>query len=119
MAQGILTRLRFSNDQIERVEALVANHMRFMNTRQMRESTLKRFLRMENFTEHLELHRLDSLSGSGQLENYKFVLSRLADLGDRRITAQAIGDGTRPDRARVPARPNVWEDAGGGGRCAA
>ena len=33
--------------------------------RQMRESTLKRFLRMENFAEHLELHRLDCLSSNG------------------------------------------------------
>ncbi|MGO4885688.1 MAG: CCA tRNA nucleotidyltransferase [Bryobacteraceae bacterium] len=93
MTQGILSRLRFSNDQIERVEALVANHMRFMNTRQMRESTLKRFLRMENFTEHLELHRLDSLSGSGQLENYKFVLSRLADLGDHELRPKRLVTG--------------------------
>ena len=64
-----------------------------MNTRQMRESTLKRFLRMANFTEHLELHRLDSLSGSGQLENYKFVLSRLADLGDHELRPKRLVTG--------------------------
>src|SRR5882762_7657113 len=53
MAESILTRLRFSNDQIHQATALVANHMRFKDAPQMRESTLKRFLRLENFPEHL------------------------------------------------------------------
>ena len=33
MAHAILTRLRFSNDQIEQIEALIANHMRFKDAR--------------------------------------------------------------------------------------
>src|ERR1035438_1452087 len=61
LAHGILTRLRFSRDEMEQVEALVANHMRFKDVHRMKESTLKRFLRMPDFAEHLELHRLDSL----------------------------------------------------------
>src|SRR5580698_2250260 len=56
LAHGILTRLRFSGEQTEQIEALIANHMRFMDTGRMRESTLKRFLRMENFVEQAELH---------------------------------------------------------------
>ena len=59
IARDILTRLRFSNAVIEQVLALVANHMRFSHVHQMRESTLKRMLRMDRFDEHLELHRLD------------------------------------------------------------
>ena len=90
LAHEILTRLRFSGEQAEQIEALVANHMRFMNTRQMRESTLKRFLRMPNFAEHLELHRLDCLSGSGNLDNYKFVLSRLAELGEEELRPKPL-----------------------------
>ena len=61
IAHEILTRLRFSSDQIAQIEALVANHMRFKDTGQMRESTMKRFLRMDRFEEHVELHRLDCL----------------------------------------------------------
>src|SRR5271169_2667179 len=57
LARGILTRLRFSCEQMERVEELVEHHMRFKDVAKMRESTLKRFLRLPHFDEHLELHR--------------------------------------------------------------
>jgi poly(A) polymerase len=73
MATAIMNRLRFSNDQIRQATGLVANHMRFKDVPQMKESTLKRFLRLENFPEHLELHRLDCLSSHGQLELYRFM----------------------------------------------
>jgi len=43
LARGILGRLRFSRDDSDQVEALVANHMRFADVARMRESTLKRF----------------------------------------------------------------------------
>ena len=81
LAHEILARLRFSNEQAGQIEALVAHHMRFKDTGKMRESTLKRFLRMDNFLEHLELHRLDCLSSNGNLDNYKLVRSKLAELG--------------------------------------
>ncbi len=46
----------------------------------MRTSTLKRFLRMEHFDEHLALHRLDCLSSNGKTESYDFVRQKLAEL---------------------------------------
>ena len=73
MATAIMNRLRFSSDQIRQVTALVANHMRFKDVSQMKESTLKRFLRVENFGEHLELHRLDCLSSHGHLDHYELM----------------------------------------------
>jgi tRNA nucleotidyltransferase/poly(A) polymerase len=73
IAEDILKRLKFSNDDIEQVLALVANHMRFAGVTQMRESTIKRFLRLPKFEEHLELHRIDCLSSSGNLDNYEFM----------------------------------------------
>jgi poly(A) polymerase len=39
----------------------------------MRQSTLKKFLRLEGFEEHLELHRVDCLSSHRNLENYEIV----------------------------------------------
>jgi poly(A) polymerase len=42
----------------------------------MRESTVKRFLRLPRFNEHLELHRLDCLSSNGRLETYEYMLDR-------------------------------------------
>jgi poly(A) polymerase len=76
MARDILSRLRFSNAEIEQVVALVANHMRFKHVHEMRESTLKRMLRLNRFDEHLELHRLDCESSHGNLENYEFARSK-------------------------------------------
>ena len=73
IAHGLLTRLRFPNQVIEGVEALIANHMRFMEVPRMRESTLKRFMRMPDFEEHMALHRLDCLSSHGGLDNYDFL----------------------------------------------
>jgi tRNA nucleotidyltransferase/poly(A) polymerase len=73
IARDILTRLRFPNSEIEQVIALIANHMRFSHVHQMRESTLKRMLRLNRFEEHLELHRLDCLASHGHLENYEFA----------------------------------------------
>jgi len=80
MATDILTRLRFSNDEIQQVAALVGNHMRFKDAPQMKVSTLKRFLRLENFPEHLELHRLDCISSHGHLENYELMQQKMQDL---------------------------------------
>jgi poly(A) polymerase len=73
IAEAILTRLKFPNHVIESVEALVANHMKFMDVTRMRESKLKRFIRMPDFEEHMALHRLDCLSSHGALDNYEFV----------------------------------------------
>jgi poly(A) polymerase len=79
MAESICRRLRFSNDDTGQIMALVANHLRFKDVPQMKSSTLKRFVRLNRFDEHLELHRLDCLSSHRNLENYEFVLRFLAE----------------------------------------
>jgi len=84
-ARRILERLRFSHDECRQVLALVENHMKFKDVPAMRESTLKRFLRMERFDEHLELHRLDCLASHGHLETYEFVRTRLGQLSSEQI----------------------------------
>jgi poly(A) polymerase len=73
MAEAICRRLRFSNEDSAQILALVANHMRFKDVEQMKASTLKRFVRLPRFEEHLELHRLDCLSSHRNLESYRFV----------------------------------------------
>src|SRR5438105_3825164 len=70
MAQEICRRLRFSNEDTDQILALVANHMRFGDVERMKESTLKKFLRLPRFEEHLELHRLDCQSSHGDLTSY-------------------------------------------------
>ena len=73
IAQAILARLRFSNEDTDQIVVLVKNHMRFGDIRQMKASTLKRFLRLPKFEEHLELHRLDASSAHGDLRLYEFA----------------------------------------------
>jgi poly(A) polymerase len=85
LAHAILSRLRFSSDEMERVEALVANHMRFKDLQFMRQSTLKRFLRLPDFHEHLELHRLDCLSSNRRLENYELARHKLQQFPDEHL----------------------------------
>jgi poly(A) polymerase len=76
MTQEILGRLRFSNEDTEQIVALVKNHMRFGDIMQMRESTLKRFLRLPKFDEHLALHWMDASSAHGDLRLYEFAKER-------------------------------------------
>ena len=76
IAEVILGRLRFSNEETEQIVALVKNHMRFGDILQMRESTLKRFLRLPKFDEHLALHRMDVTSAHGDLRLYYFAKER-------------------------------------------
>jgi tRNA nucleotidyltransferase/poly(A) polymerase len=79
IARDILTRLRFSNADIDQVIALIANHMRFSHVTEMRDSKLKRMLRMDRFEEHLELHRLDCSSSHGHLDNYQFAKAKFEE----------------------------------------
>ncbi len=73
MAEDICHRFRFSNEEAEQIVKLVEHHLRFKDVPQMKASTLKRFVRLPRFEEHLELHRLDCLSSHGMLDNYNFV----------------------------------------------
>jgi poly(A) polymerase len=89
MAEEVCRRLRFSNDDTEQVVALVANHLRFKDVQRMRPATLKRFVRLPRFEEHLELHRLDCLASHRNLEAYEFV---------RRFLEETPPEEVRPPR---------------------
>jgi poly(A) polymerase len=117
LAHGILNRLRFSRDDMERVEALIANHMRFQGARRMKESTLKRFLRMPDFGEHLELNRLDCLASNRNLETYELVKRKLEELPEEQLKpaplvtgADLIAEGYEPG-PRFAEMLAVVEDA--------
>jgi poly(A) polymerase len=73
MAEAICKRLRFSNEDTGQILALVDNHMKFGAVAEMRASTLKKFVRLPRFEEHLALHRLDCLSSHRHLDSYEFV----------------------------------------------
>jgi poly(A) polymerase len=73
IAELILARLRFSNDDAAQIVALVQHHMRFGDVMQMKQSTLRRFLRLPRFEEHLALHFLDASSAHGDLRLYDYA----------------------------------------------
>jgi len=79
MAEKICKRLKMSNGDTEKIVELVKDHLKFMNINKMRESTLKRFLVLENFPEHLELHRIDCSASHGMMENIAFCEKKLED----------------------------------------
>ena len=80
MAEEICARLRFSNNETEQVLALVDNHMRFGDATRMKESTLKKFLRLPGFDEHLALHRADCLASHRNLSTYEFVKKKKEEI---------------------------------------
>ena len=80
LARAIGQRLRFSHADLAQVEFLVANHMRFGDVPRMKESTIKRFLRLDRFEEHLELHRLDCESSHRKLDHYAAMRKRFREL---------------------------------------
>jgi poly(A) polymerase len=85
MAEQICRALRFSNDETEQIAALVANHMRFKDVTQMRPATLKRFVRLPRFEEHLDLHRVDCLASHGSLDAYTFVQQFLMETPPEKV----------------------------------
>jgi putative nucleotidyltransferase with HDIG domain len=76
----ICRRFRFSNDETNQILALIENHMRFADAPRMKASTLKRFFRLENFPEHLALHRMDCMAAHRNLEIWNFVRERYETL---------------------------------------
>jgi poly(A) polymerase len=97
MAEVICRRYRFSNEDTAQIAALVANHMRFKDVDQMRPATLKRFVRLPRFEEHLELHRLDCLSSHRNLESYGLVKQFLKVTPAEQVRPQRVltGDDLR------------------------
>jgi putative nucleotidyltransferase with HDIG domain len=90
IAEEICECLRFSSSETAQVLALVDNHMRFGHVSRMKESTLKKFIRMPNFDEHLALHRADSLASHGNLSTYDFILGKLAAIPPETIRPAAL-----------------------------
>jgi len=93
MARVILSRLRFSNEEAAQILELVEHHMQFGDVMKMKESTLKRFLRMPHFDEHLALHRADCLSSNGNLGMYEFAKQKLEELGEEQLKPKLLVTG--------------------------
>ena len=80
IAEQILRRLRFPNDEIEKIVLCVREHMRMQHVQEMRSAKLKRILARETFAVELELHRLDCEASHHNLENYEFLKAKAVEL---------------------------------------
>ena len=93
IANSICTRLRFSNDEREKIVACVENHMTFMNAHRMKESTLKRLVRRETFLDELALHKADCLASHGKLDNWEFCIRRFEEYSVEEIKPTPLING--------------------------
>jgi poly(A) polymerase len=90
IAEEICRNLRFSNEETAQILALIQNHMRFTDVEKMKQSTLKRFLRLPLFPEHLELHRMDCLSSHGDLTLYDFAKEHYEQTPEESVRPQLL-----------------------------
>jgi len=103
IAEEILRRLRFSNDDIGAITACIANHMAFKDAPHMRVSTLKRMLARPTFSEELELHRIDCSSSHGQLDIHAFLQDKLSEFSQEEIKPKPLVTGH--DLQELGAKP--------------
>ena len=109
MAEEIMRRLRFSNDQVEAVAACIANHMAFKDAPQMRVSTLKRMLARPTFPEELELHRVDCTASHGELDIHRFLLAKQSEFSQEEIKPKPLVTGHDLRDLGIPAGPGMGE----------
>ena len=109
MAEEILRRLRFSNDDVGAIVACIANHMAFKDAPQMRVSTLKRLLARPTFDEELELHRIDCTASHGQLDIHRFLLAKQNEFSKEEIKPKPLVTGHDLQQLGVPPGPKMGE----------
>ena len=90
MAIAVCQRLRRSRETWERVAFLVRDHLRLLDAREMRLSTLKRFLAQDGIDELLDLARLDAMASNKDLTYHNFCRQKLAELGTAEIKPEPL-----------------------------
>jgi putative nucleotidyltransferase with HDIG domain len=94
IAAEVCRRMRFSNEESSQILLLVDNHMRFADAQRMKASTLKRFFRLNNFPEHLALHRMDcrasSVDFTGHLDNYNYAREQYENMPAEEVRPEPL-----------------------------
>lgn len=93
MTEKIMERLRFPNEIKRQVVACVEGHMRFKDVKEMRESTLKKFMQRDTFDTELIQHRIDCLASHGDLSNWRFLNKKLKQFSKQDIKPEPILSG--------------------------
>ena len=103
IARVILNRLRFSNEECTQILELIKHHMQFGDVQKMKQSTLKRFLRLPRFDEHLALHYADVMSSHSMLDMYEYAKENYERLGEDEIRPRLLVTGE--DLIRLGYKP--------------
>ncbi|MCX5716508.1 MAG: CCA tRNA nucleotidyltransferase [Candidatus Omnitrophica bacterium] len=93
IAENILMRLRFSNDEIKKITYCIDNHMRIINVTKMRESTLKRMFLEETFETELLLHKYDCMASHKDMTIYDFLTKKYSAFKRRKVLPKPVMDG--------------------------
>lgn len=109
MARSILSRLRFSNREIDDVVSCVENHMKFANVREMRIGKLKQFVSRSNFPVELDLHRIDCMASHRNLSLFRFLKKRLNDFQKEELKPKPFVSGNDLIVMGIPPSPVMKE----------
>lgn len=105
MAEKVLRRLKFSNEDRETIARCVDEHTRFFNVPNMRRSTLLQWAAKPWMDTLLEVHRLDRLAGHRRLDEYQLVRKVREELQRLASLPRPLVDGRVLMRAGVAAGP--------------
>ncbi len=109
IARSLLNRLRFSNEECTQILALIKHHMQFGDVQKMKQSTLKRFLRLPQFNEHLALHYADVMSSHSMLDMYEYAKENYERLGADEIKPRLLVTGENLIRLGYKPGPRFRE----------
>lgn len=107
MAEEVLSRLKFSNDQKEDIKACVEWHMQFKDAPQMKPATLKRMMQRRTFETELEQHRVDCLASHGNLKIWRFLKKKVRTLSQEEIRPEPFLRGRDLIGLGVPPGPHM------------
>ncbi|MCH7949032.1 MAG: CCA tRNA nucleotidyltransferase [Candidatus Dadabacteria bacterium] len=85
MSKKICRDLKLSNKQIEIIYSLIKEHLKFKDVSKMKKSTLKRFIGMPHFEEHMALHLADCQASHGITDAYDFIMEKFSEFEEEEI----------------------------------
>ena len=107
MAEKILRRLKFSNEDRETIVRCVDEHGQFFNVPKMRKSTLLQWVAKPWMDTLLEVHRFDRMACHRRLDEYQLVRKVREELQRLASLPKPLVDGRVLMRAGVAAGPGM------------
>lgn len=109
IAMDILVRLKFSNDDIDTITALIRNHMDHMNVRAMKNSTFKKYISRPTHDLEMELHHLDCEASNKDFSTYEYILERKKSIPANEVNPPALISGKDLIDAGIKPGPQFKE----------